>query len=189
MSDQPTGRPAGRPSGIPNKAGYKRKIFYLDGNLYKRLEVRRHENLCICWSFDDDKEVAFIWTDLKRKMRPAFTIGEAAKLCNRKTRVLQAALYHGKISKPKRTKSLNNAEGYKGVHMFSEEDVLAYLDYITFEAADSPGKKRKDGRTKRPRKGTPTKAEVLAQMRTGTVMYMKTPSGEFVPVWQEDAYL
>lgn len=175
----------GRPKG--KKSAYNRKIFYLDNKLYKRLEIRRHENLVLCWDFEEHKSVAFVWSDCRRRMKRAYTVREAAALCNRAMRVLHAAISDGKITRPPKTYSIHGHEGYPGVHYFSDKHIMEYRDYLAFET-NQHGWQRKDGLAKRPRKPVPSRTELLAKLKDGTIVYAKTSDGTFIPVWDETAY-
>lgn len=186
MTYKSTGRPAGRPKGSKSKA-YNRRLFFIDNKLYKRLEVRRHENLVLCWSYEDHKTVGFVWTDAKRRMKQAYSISEVAKMCNRDTRSLRNAITQGKIKKPTLTYSVEG-KPYVGSYRFSDEDILNYHSYLVHET-NNHGWQRKDGRPKNPRKPVPTRAEILSLLKTGATLYARTSDGTFVPVWQEEAYL
>jgi len=184
--DKPEGRSAGRPKGSTSKK-YTKNLVFLDGKLYRKMEVRRHDNLVLCWSFDDHKIVAFVWTDAKRRMKTAYSISEAAKMCNRDPKSLRNAIWQGKIKKPPKTYSIQG-KPYIGSYRFSDEDILNYHSYLVHETNEH-GLPRKDGRKKKPRKPVPTRAEVLSFLKTGATLYARTADGTFVPVWQEEAYL
>jgi len=166
-------------------------IVFIDGKLYKKLSMSKHENIIRCWDFEDKKIVAFVWTDFKRKAMKAYRISEVARMLNRNISSIYTAIWNEKFKTPHKITESPNAkvQGWgHGVYRFSDEDIINYHYYLVYET-NGHGAMRKDGLPKKPRKPVPTKAELLAKLKGGTVLYARTTDGKFIPIWQEEAYL
>lgn len=183
MVEQPNRKyNVGPPSTDPlERTAAQKKYFFLDQKLYKMLRQHRASDLLVAWDFEGDTIVHFILSDAKRKMKNAYDTKEVARLLNRSRFMIQQYVAKGAINPPMRI-----MESGKTVHgkpfntmKWSEEDIVALHEYLL---TNGGGRPRKDG-TLYPGARLPTRQELLALLRHQPMFYMKTASGEFVPVW------
>lgn len=154
--------------------------FFLDGSLLKRLHVDRGADLVTCWEYyPEGKIVAHSWSETRRKMKPAFRNSQVVVLLNRTRISIENAILRGDIRPPAKLYSLE-PDRKPGRYMWSEANVMEARDYFS---TVHYGRPRKDGRiTSKP---IPTRAELRAMMEQGTVTYVKTSDGEFIPMFKE----
>jgi hypothetical protein len=183
-------RPSKYSIGPPNYNPGKRTIaqknyFFLDGKLYKVIRQDKGANLLTCRDFNDEgklgKVVTFILSDAKRRMKNAYDTGEVAGMLNRNHAVIQTYVNKGFIAEPVQIYPKGrNANGTPFfVRKWSDDDILALHEFLLTLGAGRP---RKDG-VQYSATRIPTRQEVLAMLRNQPSFYMKTSSGEFVPVW------
>jgi hypothetical protein len=160
----------------------QKKYFFLDGKLYKKIRQDRSRDILWAWDFGQEKTVAMILSDAKRKMKNAYDTVEVSQLINRSRSSVLIALMQSKIAKPKMVniKSYPNARGKQwGQYKWSTENILDFHEYLLNVGAGRP---RKDGTLYRGAR-LPTRGELLAMLRNQPMFYMKTSDGEMVPVW------
>lgn len=154
--------------------------FYYEGELYRKIRIDRPANIVWATRVRDGVEVTLSHTDWKRKRGKAFDTQEVSKIINRAPGRLYFYINMGRIKAPQRTSPVKKFDG-SARYLWSEEDILNLHDYLV-----SVGSTRvtKSGYTV-PARNLPNRAEVKAQIGRGTVLYVKTDSGEFVPTWKE----
>lgn len=159
----------------------QKDYFFLDQKLYRVLRADRPRDLLTAWDFAESKSVNFVLTEVKKKMRNAFDTVEVAQLLNRHRGTVQQYVMKGIINSPIRIyeKGKNYTGSTFNKMKWSEDDVLALHDYLLTTGGGRP---RKDG-TLYTAARLPTRRELLAMMRQQPMFYMKTVTGEFVPVW------
>lgn len=155
------------------------RLFYLHGDLHRILIINRPSDLVTCWNYTKNETVGYNWSDVRKRMDKAFTTQQVADMIGRHRVVIEGYIIKGLIRAPQRTYTLNE-ERKPGKYMWCERDVYDLHDYLLTVHIGRP---RKDGRVTPA--AMPTKAELRAMMQHDTVMYMKSKSGEFVPVWRE----
>lgn len=165
------------------------RYFYLDGQLekdgpviplaHKKLHIDRANDTITTWCYPLHKRVAYSYTDVKRRKKPAFTTEEVAKMLNRSRVRVEYAILDGFIPKPQHSYGLNQAKR-KFKYLWSEQDVLnAHAHFASIHR----GRPRKDGLITTV--GLPTVRELRAMMRQDKVLYVRNEeTGEFVPVWR-----
>lgn len=152
--------------------------FYLNGQLHKKLLINRSQDTITTWCYPLGKRVAYTYSDVRRRKRPAFKTKEVSKMLNRSVDSIEDAIINGDIPRPQRSYGLDE---HRRGHAFywSEEDVLAAHDYYS---TVHRGRPRKDGLI-RPQ-AMPSRRELMAIMRNEDILYIKTEDGDFRPVWQ-----
>lgn len=163
-----------------NRKSPRLKYFYLNGELHKVLSIVRAQDLIVCWSFPQGRRVGYVWSDVRRRHGKAFKMTEVVKMIGRTRVHIERDILAGKIKAPQRSYTLNGAKRPL-YYFFSEEDVYGLHDYLLTVHIGRP---RRDGKVT-PRHTLPSKAELKAMMKHDIVTYVKTDSGEFVPVWKE----
>lgn len=160
------------PHGQIEKKKTRRRVFIND-ELHHIIYINKPANTCITWNFIQQKEVTYIYRDMKKFAERAFTIGEAAKAVNRHPDRIRVAVEQGRIPKPQKA-------GDKGKYYFSAKDI-ENIRQVFVET--HRGRPRKDGIVKTQR-GTPTREELEAILGTRQMLYIKNEKGEFIPIWQ-----
>lgn len=153
--------------------------FYINDYLHKKLHINRGADQITTWCYPLHKRVAYTYSDVKKRMQPAFTTQEAAKMLNRGRLTLEHAILDGDIEPPQYTYGLNeDKKKYK--YMWSEENILeahAYLSTV------HKGRPRLDGLITPMR--LPTERELRAIIRQREILYVKV-GDEFRPVWEAE---
>lgn len=155
------------------------RYFYLNKDLHKVLRVVRAEDLVEAWNYREGKVMVYVWSDVRKRMENCFPLQQVGQMVNRHRVQIENYILYGKIRTPQRIYTL---DGHKkpGKYFMSESDVLELHDYLLTVHIGRP---RKDGRITPGR--MPSKAELKALMRHGTMMYVKNAEGEFTQVWKE----
>jgi len=156
--------------------------FYLDvANhgllLHKKLHINRGADMITTWCYPLHKRIAYTYTDVRRRKRPAFNMSQVCQMIGRGRTTVETAITDGMINEPQWTYGLSNQE-QKFKYMFSENDVLALHAYLS---TVHRGRPRKDGLITP--QSLPTVRELRAIMRNETILYVKQ-GDEFVPTWQ-----
>jgi len=170
--------------GLPKKNNYgvlekrkaRRRIF-INNELHHIIYINKPANTCLTWNFAQNKEITYIYRDMKKFSQRAFTIGEAAKAVNRHPDRIRVAIEQGRLPKPQKA-------GEKGNYYFSADDI-ENIRQVFVET--HRGRPRKDGIIKT-QKGTPTKEELEAILGSRQMLYVKNDKGEFVPIWQSQDF-
>lgn len=159
----------------------QRAYFFLNQRLYKVLRQDRAQDILYAQEMETRKIATFILSDAKKQMKAAYDTVEVAHLLNRNRGTVQRYVSGGVINSPVRIHEKGkNKFGVPFTKMkWSEEDIVALHQYLLTHGGGRP---RKDG-TLYSAARLPTRRELLALMRQQPMFYMKTASGEFVPVW------
>lgn len=173
-------------SSAPRK-GTKRRIRYFfvkvddDLHLHRVLHVNRSQDLVTAWDYIDGKRKLYGWSDVRRTMQNAFSLKDAAEILGVHKMTVDGYLRDGKIKTPQRIYDLSTRK--EGKYFLSEDDVL---DLHLAMSETHQGRPRKDGLVTN--NHVPSRAEVRTLVRQGDVLYTKDESGQFVPIWKEQAW-
>lgn len=164
-----------------DRSNSQKKHFFLDGKLYKVVREDRGGNLLTAWSFDDDKRVSFILSDAKRRMKNAYDTVEVAAMLNRSPERIRMYIVEGIIKRPRAiyAKGKNSYGKPFDVMKWTDADILALHDFLL---TNGGGRPRKDGLMYAAAR-IPNRNELLAMLRNQPSFYMKTSTGDFIPVW------
>ena len=157
------------------------RYFYMNGKLHKILRVDKPKDLVECYIFKEKKRVLYAWTAVRKNRRPNFTRRDVAKFFNRHPVVISRYILQGKIPAPE--KSFDLTTGKPGDYHWSEEDILRLHDYLLTVHKGQP---RRDGHITNYR--LPSRAELIAMMRTGSTVYIQSSDGTFVPMWRAEEW-
>jgi hypothetical protein len=119
------------------------------------------------------------WSETKKRMRRSYRTGQVGELLNRSRVSIENAILRGDIRKPTQSYSLDGAKR-PGRFQWNDNDIMEARDFFATQHMGFP---RKDGLITA--KAIPTKAELRAMMEHGTMTYLKTSTGEFVPTFKE----
>jgi len=153
-------------------------IFFLNGDLHKKLEVNRGRDLLRAWNYPKGEVRTYNYTDTLRFMEPAFTTPQVAAMFGRNRITIERAIWNGNIEVPQHQYTLTEDRRLIK-YMWSEDDILGLLDYF---ASVHRGRPRQDGR-QTASADLPTPREVRAMIRhDGQTLGIN--DGVFVPTWK-----
>lgn len=154
------------------------RYFFLNGQLHKKLVINRAADQITAWCYPLGKRVAYTYSDMKMRYKPAYTTMEVSAMLNRHRVHLERCLLKGDFSEPQHVYALNESRK-KGKYMWSEENIIeAHAYFLT----QHRGRPRKDGRITP--QHMPSLRELRAMIRQEQVLYVKNEQGEFVPSWK-----
>lgn len=157
----------------------KLTYFYVDGKLYRTLRIIRPQDIMYAWSYLDEKRVAFIYSDVRRRAGKAFTTADVCKMFGKHRVTVERYILRGVIDPPQMAYSLDgNKKPTK--YLWSDKDIMALHEYLINVHIGRP---RQDGLVIPG--DYPTKAELRALISSDTVLYVKNEDGEFIPTWKE----
>lgn len=152
--------------------------FYLNGNLHRSLHINRGADRITTWCYPEQRRVAYTYSDVKKRREPAYSTKEVAEMLMRTRKTIQYAIMDGKIEAPQFTYGIDeNKKKFK--YMWDEKHILAaHAWFCTVHF----GRPRNDGQIiPAP---LPTLRELRAMIRQEEPLYVKTATGEFLPVWR-----
>jgi len=156
-----------------NRSQKSFRYFFLNGKLHKVLKSSRVKDQMIAWSYQDKSRVLYSNADVIKHMQNAYTMSQVSKMINKHKVTIEDYILDGKIRAPQKVYPIGNSES-KGwsQYMFSEDDVIELHEYILTSGREI--------------EKLPTKNELKALMKHNVILYTKTTSGEFVPVWKAE---
>lgn len=167
------------------------KYFYLDGKLvedgptipllHKKLHINRSADIITTWCYPMHKRVAYTYSSVLAKKKPAFTGREVYVMLNRSRVSVENAIIRGDIEPPQKTYGIDeHKRGY--AYYWSEKDVLAAHAYFS---TVHRGRPRKDGLINA--SGLPTARELRAMMHDENILYVKQ-GDTFLPTWRAEHF-
>lgn len=156
------------------------KYFFLNGHHHKVIRISRSEDIITAWNYVEKKRCSYIWSVARKSMVRAFTVKEVANIFQRDRLVIHHYISSGKIKKPAVASPIDKDSTRPGKYLFSEDDVRDLHSYLL---TVHRGRPRNDGEITNSK--LMSRAELEAVMKENTILYTKTSSGEFVPVWEQ----
>lgn len=157
----------------------KRKIWFINEDLVRVIHSNRAQGIITFENITKDRRESMHYVDFRKKRKRAFTMTESAKMLNIHRKRLPNLIKEGKLPPP--IGALPNGERRWQHRAYYSEDTL--IETRRMLAMIHWGKKRKDGLVTNNR--TPSEQELTYMMGSGTMLYAKSSSGEFVPVYSE----
>lgn len=102
-------------------------LFFLDGDLHKRLKIAKVDNMLVAWNYPKEDTRHYIYSDVLRNYQQAFTIKEASALIKRPVREIELFLKNKVLDKPSGFEYHVNSRRPKG-YVWSEDDMLDLRD-------------------------------------------------------------
>lgn len=166
----------------PNYTGLRKayRYFFLDGKVYRLTHASWARDEAVAWCFDDERQVFFSWSAIRRHAQRGFTPKQVVKIIQRTKRQLDNYEDLGWIKKP--VKVTLPDSGYQ-VRVYSEDDIFAIRDMM---AELHRGRPRKDGLIKP--MNVPSREEIHAAIKYNAQLFIKTEDGEFVPLFEADQF-
>ena len=158
------------------------RYFFYNGELHKKLQIHRGTDTIVAWSYPRGHTVKLVYSEVKKKGDKAFSTRQTAQLIGRSIRTVKGIVEAGMIPAPQMTYGIDeNRNGY--AYYWSEKDIIELHAYL---CTVHRGRPRKDGQVTPG--DLPSLAELRAEVRQGTVFYVKTADGNFVPTWQAEKF-
>ena len=159
----------------------KLRYLYLNGELHKVLNINRAKDVIMMWSYPQHKRVGYTYSDVKKRMKRAFTTREVSKMLMRHPIVFTRAWNRGDLERPQEAYSIANPDLAisKGFY-WSEEDILAMHEVLSNAYQGT--------KHVQPPKRMPSRREVLAMIRHDAILYVRTDDGQFVPTWEAEQF-
>jgi len=157
----------------------KLKFFFLEDELHKVLKVNRPADLVYTWNYPKIAQVTYLWSQIQRIHKPAFTTAQVAEMLNRSVETVTKYYKSGIVKRPYQIYNIETGYRDRKRHkVYWHPDDVLDLHQVMCEPTPLRG-------TKYGRAGIalPTRAEVVAMMYHGTVFYVKDKDGEFRPTW------
>ena len=145
--------------------------FFLNGKIHKVLKSSRAKDELIAWCYPDKKRVLYSYSLVSKGMENAYTLVQAGRILNRHKVTLEEYILVGKIKSPQKVYPIGNPESKWFKYMLSESDIVQVHEFI-LEAGHT--------------KDLPSKAELLALLKSNVILYTKTNDGKYVPVWKAE---
>jgi hypothetical protein len=145
--------------------------FFLNGKIHKVLKSSRAKDELIAWCYPDKKRVLYSYNLVAKNMENDYTLVQAGKILNRHKVTLEEYILVGKVSTPQKVYPIGNPESTWSKYMLSESDIIQVHEFI-LEAGQT--------------KDLPSKAELLALLKSNIILYTKTNEGKYVPVWKAE---
>lgn len=160
--------------------------FYLDGDLYKIMQLVKASDYLTAWNYHKNGMEEFVLSDVKRRAEPGFKADAVGEMVNRSGITCRDFYQQGIIPRPKKTYPLGDGKFtpvlYSAV-VWSKQDVYNLHDAL-MERHDKDNVSKKIGHTGR--NDLPTRAELRAALEHGTVYYVQDKTGKMVKVWKAE---
>lgn len=153
------------PQYLSASPGFK-NFFFLDGQLHKLVKVHKPKDLCIAYAYTDQKEKRYFWHEVRRRKRPAFSIGQVAKIVGRSPKWIRHYINEGVIEPPQQARR-HDYEGERALYFFDEERVTTLHTHIANHGRQAH---------------TPGPDEVRRNLKQ-KMLYMRDESGNYIPIW------
>lgn len=158
-----------------------KKLFFMNGKLYRILHVYRAGNLVYAWDFDGHQKVTFLHSDVRKLSNRAYSTPEVSEMLGVHRQTINSAIRSGEIREPPRPYAFATKQGEwaNAPHVWSKDAILDLHEYLI--------SKRWGGRQSEffpSNRSIPNRLELLTMLEQGTVTYIKTKDGEFIPAWK-----
>lgn len=156
------------------------KYFFLNEHLHRRLQVNRQRNLILAYDFDDHVKKTYMYNEYMAQRKPAFTVGEAAKLCNRSYwHCYRIFKYELETDWHKAYNPFEDTDWYQ--FYVSPDQVMMLYDFL---ASVRQGVKRGSKKWLREANDLPLRQEVLGAMQLYATHYIEDEEGNLIPVYK-----
>lgn len=152
-------------------------MFFLDGELNKKIRSIRSENILVAWNYPKESRVHYNYQQAKRRLQNAYDVKEVAELLDEPLDRIKKLVRNNILSRGSGA-SYTIASRRPGPVYWSEDDVLN-----TRAELFAIAKKNVYGE---PYAGFKliSEAELLHKIRGGESYYIRNKDGEFVKVWR-----
>lgn len=154
-------------------------LFFMNNQLHRLIRKSYANNICYAFSYETNKVEKYTYKDYKKFKKKAYLISEVSRILRRHPDRIRVAFYEGGVKRP----FLLEYKGRTPVYYFSEDDIYRLRDYF---ATVHRGRPRSDGLITS--RDVPSVGEIDAILGKRTALYVRTPEGEFIPVWRQEDF-
>ncbi len=154
-----------------NKSATKLSYFFLNNKIHKVLKLSRAKDELIAWCYPDKKRVLYSYSQVKKNMENAYSTKNVSDILGKHKVTIEDYILDGKIKRPHIVYPIGNPDSSWYKFMFSINDILDLHEFILESGYSN---------------NMPSKNELLARLRHNMILYTKTTSGDFVPVWKAE---
>jgi len=159
------------------------KIFFLNSDIVRLEHHNRANNVCILYNFIKDKEQTMLYSDFKKHRKRAYLVTNTLKIFKR-SRIQYERWIKKELIPPPTGLTPGGKRVFGKLAYYSEDDLFTIRSIL---ATIHTGRPRKDGRINA-RKDVPTEKELRSLIGDAIMLYTRTKSGEYVPVWTEETW-
>lgn len=153
------------------------RMFFLDGELHKKISIIPSENILVAWSYPREGRMHYNYRQVLRRYQNAFNVKATAELLDQPLIKFKKMVKNNLLSRGSGV-SYAIATRRPGPVYWSEDDLLNVRSEL-FALA----KKNQYGEPS-PKFTLISEAELLHKIRGGESYYIKNKDGEFVKVWR-----
>lgn len=158
----------------------KLKYFFYRGDLHKKIYINRSDDIIDAWNYPKGELRQYVYSDVRQNGEQAYTTRQVGELVGRSPKIIKEHIQKGMVRRPQMTYSLDEPANTYAFY-WSEKDIMELHDFLRTVHFGRP---RLDGRATP--LAMPSRAELRAALRQGTVFYIK--DGEsFVPTWKAES--
>lgn len=155
-------------------------FYFIDDVPHKIIYVNKARDYLRAKRLTDNKEVEYLYTEARRKMRRAYSTTEAGRLLGRTGGSLKVIISKKKIRRPFFVPSPTKQAPWLGRYLWSEKDIMDAHEFYVTQGRNINGDWQ--------RTDVPPKREIRALMDGEKTMYIQTESGDYVPLWREPRF-
>ena len=156
-----------------------KNVWFLNGDLVRIHHLNRSNGIMSVYNIVKDRIESCLIADFKKSRERAYTVGETADLVNRHKKYMPSLIKRGIIPGPTGSQK-GGKTGWQVRSYYSESQIREIRDIL---ATYSIGRPRNDNLITN--NITPSPQELTRRMGDGILTYIRTPDGEFIPVWSE----
>lgn len=151
--------------------------FFLNKKLHKLMAIIKSEDVVIAFSFPDEKNIRYLYTQVRKNYESAYNVSQVSELLGRPVKEIKDLMIRGLAEFPSgKAYAIKTQRPTKSY--WSQEDVIALREaMLATVSKDKYGFPNKNYKIVSP-------SELLAKMRGDTATYAKTPDGKFIKVWK-----
>ena len=157
----------------PIKTAKRRRKVFINDELHRIVHINIPADIITTYNYVQDKVIQYPYRSMKKYMKRAYSIGEAARVISRHPDRIRMAIRNGNL--PDGHKS-----GINGKKYFTQEEIFGMQEFF---ANVHLGRPRKDGSVT-PKKNSVTKEEASARLGSREMLYVQNENGDFIPVWR-----
>lgn len=156
-----------------------KKVWFLNGDLVRVHHYNKSNGIMSVYNIIKDRIESCLIADFKKNRQRAYTVKETADLVNRHPKYISDLMWRGVIPFAMGAQK-DGIRAWQVRSYYSESQVKDIRDIL---ATYHMGRPRNDRLVTN--NVTPSQQELTRRMGDGILTYIRTPDGNFVPIWSE----
>jgi len=156
-----------------------KKVWFLNGDLVRTHHYNKSNGIMSVYNIIKDRIESCLVADFKKNRERAYTVKETADLVNRHPKYLSDLMWKQAIPFAIGAQK-DGVRAWQVRSYYSESQVKEIRDIL---ATQHMGRPRGDKLITN--NVTPSYQELTRRMGDGMLTYVKTPDGQFIPIWSE----